>query len=132
MAVRIRFDSTHNVIQPTFVLSTRKGKKLGKLPIYNLVFKDGMNTFSELSFRVNKVDCVPKKDKVDTTHITPISISNTISTMTGFTRIGTLSENKYTELFEYLKSLGYKYVRLGHAYGNPQADPTSFFGTQKL
>lgn len=27
-----------------------------------------------------------------------------------------------TELFEYLKSLGYKYVRLGHAYGNPQAD----------
>lgn len=125
MAVRIRFDSTHNVIQPTFVLSTRKGKKLGKLPIYNLVFKDGMNTFSELSFRVNKVDCVPKKDKVDTTHITPISISNTISTMTGFTRIGTLSENKYTELFEYFKvnnklqNVKLKFVCAGQTFNYP-------------
>lgn len=103
MAVRIRFDNTHNVITPTFVLAKRNGKKLGKLPIYNLVFKDGMNTFSELSFRVNKADCVPDKDKVETTHINPINISNTISTLTGFTRIGVLSEAKYTELLNYFK-----------------------------
>lgn len=103
MAVKIKFDTTHNVIQPTFVLSRRNGKKLGKLPVYNLVFKDGMNTFSELSFRVNKVDCVPNKERIEITHINPINISNTISTMTGFTRIGTLTEAKHTELLTYFK-----------------------------
>lgn len=60
MAVRIKFDNTHNAIQPTLVLATRGGRKLGKIPSLNIVFKDGMNECSEMSFRVNKVDCKTK------------------------------------------------------------------------
>lgn len=62
MAVKINFDSTHNVIEPTLVLATRNGSKIGKLPAYNIVFKEGLNTYSELSFRVNKVDCKKNND----------------------------------------------------------------------
>ena len=56
MGVRIKFDSMSNVQSPTFVLATRKGKKLGSVPAYNIVFKDCLNSYSELSFRVNKFD----------------------------------------------------------------------------
>ena len=58
MAVKIEFDNTHNIIEPTLVLATRKGRKIGKIPACNIVFKDGLNVYSELSFRVNKVDCI--------------------------------------------------------------------------
>ena len=57
MAVKIKFDSTHNVLEPTFVLATRSGRKIGKIPACNVVLKDGLNTYSEISFRVYKVDC---------------------------------------------------------------------------
>lgn len=57
MAVKIGFDNTHNVIEPTLVLATRKGRKIGKIPDYNIVFKDSLNVYAELSFRVNKTDC---------------------------------------------------------------------------
>ena len=43
MAVRIKFDSTHNAIPPTLVLATRSGKKIGSIPAYNIILKDGMN-----------------------------------------------------------------------------------------
>lgn len=58
MAIRIKFDSTHNAQSPTCVLATRSGRKLGKLPAYNIVFKDSLNSFSEIMFKVNMVDCV--------------------------------------------------------------------------
>lgn len=57
MSVHINFDNTNNAIQPTFVLSTKNGRKLGKIPCYNIVFKDDMYECAEISFNVNKVDC---------------------------------------------------------------------------
>lgn len=56
MAVRIKFDNTHNVIQPTFVLATRSGKKLGTIPAYDIHSTDTFNSFFELMFSVQKYD----------------------------------------------------------------------------
>ncbi|MDO5398555.1 MAG: hypothetical protein Q4G33_11575 [bacterium] len=56
MGVRIKFDSMNNIRRPTLILATRKGKKLGSIPAYNIVFKDNLNSYSELSFRLNKYD----------------------------------------------------------------------------
>lgn len=54
MAVRIKFDRSHNVIQPTIVLATRSGKKLGVIQAENIQVSDSMNTYFELSFQVQK------------------------------------------------------------------------------
>lgn len=54
MAVRIKFDNTHNAIQPTFVLATRSGKRLGSVPAYNISITDNFNSSFELSFCVQK------------------------------------------------------------------------------
>lgn len=54
MAVRIKFDNTHNVLQPTFVLATRSGKKLGSIPATDIRSADTFNSYFELIFTVNK------------------------------------------------------------------------------
>ncbi len=54
MAVKIRFDSNYNAIQPTFVLAKRGGTKLGTIPVQDVVFSDAMNACAELSFKVYK------------------------------------------------------------------------------
>lgn len=54
MAVRIKFDNTNNVIQPTFVLAHRNGKKIGAIPSENLKVLDNFNSCFELSMSVNK------------------------------------------------------------------------------
>lgn len=54
MAVRILFDKNHNVIQPTFVLANRNGKKLGSIPAENINIADNFNSYFELSMTVNK------------------------------------------------------------------------------
>lgn len=54
MAVRIKFDNTHNVIQPTFVLANRNGKKLGTVPAENIRVTDNFNSYFETVFSVNK------------------------------------------------------------------------------
>ena len=56
MAVRIKFDNTHNVITPTFVLATRKGKKIGAIPATNISLSDAFNSQFDLSFQVQKYD----------------------------------------------------------------------------
>lgn len=56
MAVRIKFDNTHNVIQPTFVLANRNGKKLGTVPAENIRVTDNFNSYFETTFSVNKYD----------------------------------------------------------------------------
>ena len=56
MPVRIKFDSTHNVIQPTFVLATRSGHKLGVIPAVNISVSDNFNSAFELEFGVNQQD----------------------------------------------------------------------------
>lgn len=54
MAVRIKFDNTNNIIQPTFVLAHRNGKKIGAIPSENLKVLDNFNSCFELSMSVNK------------------------------------------------------------------------------
>lgn len=54
MAVRIKFDNTHNVIQPTFVLASRNGKKIGTIPAEHVRILDNFNAFFDLSMSVNK------------------------------------------------------------------------------
>lgn len=56
MAIRIKFDNTHNVITPTFVLATRKGKKIGAIPATNISLSDAFNAQFDLSFQVQKYD----------------------------------------------------------------------------
>ena len=57
LAVKISFDNEHNAIQPTFVLTTRGGHKLGALPAYDVNFQDCLNSYSSLEFNINKSDC---------------------------------------------------------------------------
>lgn len=54
MAVRIRFDNTHSIIPPTFVLTNRSGKKYGTVPASNIRYGDNFNSYDELSFDVYK------------------------------------------------------------------------------
>lgn len=56
MGAKIKLDTLGRVEPPTLVLATKKGKKLGVVPAYDIVFKDCMNACSEISFRVNKYD----------------------------------------------------------------------------
>lgn len=56
MAVKIKFDNSHNVITPTFVLSTKSGKKLGVIPTHNVEIADNFNSFFDLTFQVYKTD----------------------------------------------------------------------------
>ena len=56
MAVRIKFDSSHNVIHPTFVLATRSGNKLGAINAYDISVSDSFNSHFELNFQVYKYD----------------------------------------------------------------------------
>lgn len=68
MAVRIKFDNTHNVIQPTFVLATRSGKKLGVIQAENVQISDSMNTYFDLNFQVQKEnngEICPLWDKIE-------------------------------------------------------------------
>lgn len=56
MAVRIKFDSSHNVIHPTFVLATRSGNKLGTIHATDISVSDSFNSHFELSFRAYKYE----------------------------------------------------------------------------
>lgn len=101
MAIRIKFDSTHNAQSPTYVLATRSGRRLGKLPAYNITFKDTLNSYSEIFFRINKVDCVSNATKDEKINMKPISVHNVINTMTGYVKVGSVTVDKYRELVEY-------------------------------
>lgn len=54
MAVRIKFDNTHNVIPPTFVLANRSGIKFGIIPAYDIEYINNFNSYDELSFKVSR------------------------------------------------------------------------------
>lgn len=56
MAVKIKFDSTHNAIEPTMVLAKKNGKLLGAIQASKIRFKDILNEPSEFSFTVYKSD----------------------------------------------------------------------------
>lgn len=56
MAVKIKFDKTHNVITPTFVLATRSGRKLGAIPAVNITVSDAFDSNFDMEFQVHKTD----------------------------------------------------------------------------
>ena len=62
MAVKIKFDNTHNAEQPTFILAKRNGEKIGKIPALNIDLKDNLS-YPEVSFSVYKeMDSIQYKD----------------------------------------------------------------------
>lgn len=56
MGAKIKLNSMNEIDLPTLVLATRSGKKLGAVPAQNIVFKDSLNSYSEISFSVDKFD----------------------------------------------------------------------------
>lgn len=54
MAIQIQFDNDYNAINPTFVLSHKYGKRLGILYPRNIVCHDSLNSYSEISFVIDK------------------------------------------------------------------------------
>lgn len=56
MAIKIKFDSTHNAIEPTMVLAKKNGKLLGAIQAHKIRFKDILNAPSEFSFTIYKAD----------------------------------------------------------------------------
>lgn len=103
MAVRINFDTTHNAEQPTFVLASRNGNLLGKLPVTNVQFKDCLNSYADLSFEVNKADCINEKDKNELIKIIPINVFGLVGNTTDKTRIGQISSNQLSEFTQYMQ-----------------------------
>lgn len=60
MAIKIDFDVNGNPKQPTLVLMTRAGRKLGAIPATNFQFKDIFNSHSEGRFDVYKASVTDK------------------------------------------------------------------------
>ena len=56
MAVKINFDLMHNVIQPSFVLLTKSGSRLGQIKTHSLKIKDCLNEPCEVQFVAYKED----------------------------------------------------------------------------
>ena len=54
MAIKINFDVSNIPENPTLILATRKGDKLGKINAHNIVIKDSMTDGAEITFSVNK------------------------------------------------------------------------------
>lgn len=65
MAIKIKFDSSHNVVPPTLVLSTRNGDKLGGVLYYNLIVKDAIRNEMGMSFSINKSDYTEKRHNLN-------------------------------------------------------------------
>ena len=57
MGIKVAFDSNNQPQQPTLVLMTKGGRKIGKLPAVNMQFRDVFNDHSEGRFDVYKKDC---------------------------------------------------------------------------
>lgn len=54
MAIKINFDVANIPENPTLILATRKGDKIGKINAQNIVIKDSMTDGAEITFSVNK------------------------------------------------------------------------------
>ena len=104
MGLKIKFDSTHNVIAPTLILATRNGTRIGNLPATNIVVKDCFNAASELSFSVHKSDCVIDGLEDENIKLTPISLTATITSTSGYVQVGSIQAEGYNELVQYSKS----------------------------
>lgn len=56
MAIKIKFDSSNNVILPTFALAKRNGKKICPLPLKSVHFKNVMESYVEFTAVINKIN----------------------------------------------------------------------------
>lgn len=56
MAINIKFDSEHNVIQPKVTLARRSGSRIANLPACNINLTKSFNSYAEISFDVHKYD----------------------------------------------------------------------------
>lgn len=56
MSIKLQFDSSKNVVEPTLVLAKRNGDKLAKLPASDLYTTSNFNSYSEFTCTVNKFD----------------------------------------------------------------------------
>lgn len=97
MAVKIKFDSANNAEQPTFVLATRNGRFIGKLPVSNLQFKDSLNSVSTARFNVNYRD-VASIDTKEFVHINGFDLYSEVSANGTSCKIGEIQSAKYDEL----------------------------------
>ncbi len=57
MSVKIKFDNERNIIEPVLVLMNRNANKIGTIPYYSFKAKINLNSYSELSFVVDKNSC---------------------------------------------------------------------------
>lgn len=56
MAIKIEFDSSHNVIEPTMVLAQKSGKLLGSIQCHKIKLKESLNSPADFYFEVYKAD----------------------------------------------------------------------------
>ena len=54
MGMKIRFDTTNRPENPTLILATKTGKKLGLIVASGISIKDSMKDAAEITFNVNK------------------------------------------------------------------------------
>lgn len=92
MSIRIKFDSTHNAELPTFVLATRSGRLLGKIPLTSPTFKDTLNASSSAVFTVYKSDCISSIKETDRVQVNPISLHAIVNSISSRTRAGQLNQ----------------------------------------
>lgn len=92
MSIRIKFDSTHNAELPTFVLATRSGRLLGKIPLTSPTFKDTLNAASSAVFSVYKNDCISSIKETDRVQVNPISLHAIVNSTSSRTRAGQLNQ----------------------------------------
>ena len=92
MSIRIKFDSTHNAELPTFVLATRSGRLLGKIPLTSPTFKDTLNAASSAVFIVYKSDCISSIKETDRVQVNPISLHAIVNSISSRTRAGQLNQ----------------------------------------
>ena len=92
MSIRIKFDSTHNAELPTFVLATRSGRLLGKIPLTSPTFKDTLNAASSAVFTVYKNDCISSIKETDKVQVNPISLHAIVNSTSSRTRAGQLNQ----------------------------------------
>lgn len=103
MAVRIKFDSTHNAELPTFVLAARSGRLIGKLPISNPAFRDSMNDASSAVFSVYKNDCVYETG-AEKIFVKPFELHNIINSTDSRNMAGTIDEKGMENIRNYFSA----------------------------
>lgn len=130
MSIRIKFDSTHNAELPTFVLATRSGRLLGKIPLTSPTFKDTLNAASSAVFTVYKNDCISSIKETDRVQVNPISLHAIVNSTSSRTRAGQLNHvdlasiQSYFSMSEIISDLAVRIVsnQNSHTYTQSQLD----------